>query len=219
MKLLLYGGGCEADNTAIDKAVFEQLRLKKPTITYVPSSSFDHEDEFKAFARHFRKLKTYKTLCFPIDTPTDKVMQKYAFKSDIIHLSGGNTYYFLHHLRKNGYLKKLKHFASKGGLLTGLSAGAILMTPTIHTAGFPKFDRDDNCVRIKNLKGLHLVDFEFFPHYVNSHRYDKALLSHSKKSKHVIYACPDGGGIFVNGASKTFFGQVYAFYRGQKIVL
>ena len=219
MKLLFYGGGCEAENAEIDKAVLKQINVRKPSITYIPSSSYEYEADLKNFTRHYKKLKINKIVNLTVDVPVDKVMQKYAFKSDIIHLSGGNTYYFLYYLRKNGYLKKLRHFVEKGGLLTGLSAGAILMSPNINTAGFPKFDRDENCVRIKNFNALRLVNFEFFPHYVNSKRYDKALTNYSLQSENFIYACPDGTGIFIDGKKKTLFGKIYGFYQGHKIIL
>jgi dipeptidase E len=61
-------------------------------------------------------------------------------------------------------LPLLKKFIQDGGILTGLSAGAIMMTETIEMAGYPPFDCDENEDNLKNLKSLNLVDFYFFPH-------------------------------------------------------
>ena len=58
-------------------------------------------------------------------------------KSDLIFLGGGNTFYFLKHLKSTGLIDELKTFAANGGVLCGLSAGAIIMTPHVHTASFP----------------------------------------------------------------------------------
>jgi dipeptidase E len=120
-------------------------------------------------------------------------------------------------LRKKKLLGELKKFVKRGGVLTGLSAGAILMTPKIDTASFPDHDRDDNDCKIRNFNSLNLVDFEFFPHYRNSKRYDFDLLKHSKLSKNPIYACYDGSGIIVNSGKMEFLGKVFLFHRGTKI--
>jgi len=48
-------------------------------------------------------------------------------------------------------------------VLAGPSVGAIILTPTIGTAGPPLPDPDDNDVKLKNLRALGLVRFEFSP--------------------------------------------------------
>ena len=91
-------------------------------------------------------------------------------RSDIVYLAGGNTYYFLDHLRRSGLLDELALFARRGGVVAGLSAGALILTPHIGLAGYPAFDRDENTVGLgrSGCRGLGLVGFEFFPHYRRS---------------------------------------------------
>lgn len=101
-------------------------------------------------------------------------------------------------------------------MLTGLSAGAIMMTENIDMAAYPEFDRDENQVNISNLSALNLVDFLFFPHFKNSARYDKVFKSYTKLYEKVIYACPDGAGLVVNGEELRFIGRCYAFSNGHK---
>lgn len=219
LKLVFYSGGDARDNTSLDKRLLKLVEKKSPRIAFIPSCSYDSEMYFQDFVSQYRKYGVKKFLHFPIDVPFDAIMLNEVLKSDIIHLSGGNTFYFLFHLRKAKLLSKLKDFVKRGGILTGLSAGGILMTPDIATAGFPDFDRDDNDEGIKNLKSLKLVDFDFFPHYRNSKRYDQELLSHSKKSKRPLYACPDGSGIILNRGSLEFVGKCYLFVGNKKIRL
>ncbi len=137
-------------------------------------------------------------------------------RSDVIHLAGGNTFYFLNNLRKAKLLSELRKYAEKGGILTGLSAGAILMTENIDMAAYPEFDRDENVVNLKNLSALHLLNFAFFPHFKNSARYDAVFRRYSRVKKKVIYACPDGAGIVVNDDKISFVGPCYGFAGGQK---
>ena len=116
-------------------------------------------------------------------------------------------------------LAKLRQFVRLGGVLTGMSAGGILMNPTIASAGYPSFDKDANEENIKNLNALNLVKFEFYPHYRNSPRYDRHLSDRSKNISHPVYACPDEGGIAIEEDKMTFVGRCGIFFQGKKYSL
>lgn len=217
MKLVLYGGGAGEDNHELDAAAIKLAGKAYPQMTYIPSASFGGEIDFKDFVGNFASFEMTKFIYFPVDMPFDKTLADEAFKSDIIHLGGGNTYYFLYYLRKHKLISRLRNFVKEGGVLTGLSAGAILMTPVIETAGFPSFDCDKNEENITNLRGLNLVKFEFFPHYRSSHRYDKELIRYSKRCNVPLFACSDGAGLVVEGDCFKSIGKTVLFSKGQKI--
>ncbi len=216
MKLVLYSGGDEKDNVHLDKAFIELIGKKNPVVAFIPSSSYLSEQEFKTFVRHYSKFRITRFIHFPIDVPFDRILFQEVMRSDAIHMAGGNTFYFLNSLRKAKLLPELKKFVARGGVLTGLSAGAILMTENIDMAAYPEFDRDENQVNISNLSSLNLVDFLFFPHFKNSARYDKVFKSYTKLHQKVIYACPDGAGLVVNEEELRFIGRCYAFSNGHK---
>lgn len=216
MKLVLYSGGDEKENRQLDKAFVELIGKKNPVVTFIPSSSYLSEEEFRAFVRHYSKFKITRFIHFPVDVPFDKIMFQEVMRSDAIHLGGGNTFYFLNSLRKAKLLPELRKFVEKGGVLTGLSAGAIMMTENIEMAGYPDFDRDDNIVGLKNLEAMGLLDFAFFPHFKNSARYDVAFKKYSRTKNKVIYACPDGAGIVVNDGELRFIGKTFAYSEGHK---
>lgn len=219
MNLVFYSGGNDQENHLLDKSFLEILDKKNPVITFIPSSSYLSDQEFKSFVRHYSKFKISRFIHFPIDVPFDKILFQEVMRSDAIHMAGGNTFYFLHHLRKMKLLPQLRSFAQKGGVLTGLSAGAIMMTENIEMAAYPEFDRDENIVNIKNLAALNLVDFLFFPHFRNSPRYDVVFKSYTKKNSKIIYACPDGAGIVVRENELRFIGKCYAFSEGKKFTI
>lgn len=219
MYLGLYSGGDEIDNINIDRKILSFIKNDNPSVTYIPSCSFDSELYFKDFVEHYKQIGVTRFIHFAVDVPQPEFMIEEAFSSDIIHLSGGNTFYFLKFLRKGNYLKRLRDFVKGGGVLTGLSAGSILMTPNINTASFPHFDRDENEEGITNFGAMGLVNFEFFPHYKNSKRYDNELLRHSKRIKSPLYACTDGSGILVEKNCLTFYGKCFMFYQGKKVRL
>ena len=219
MNLVFYSGGDEKENQTLDRSFLELLGKKNPVVTFIPSSSYLSEQEFKSFVRHYSKFKITRFIHFPVDVPFDKILFQEVMRSDAIHMAGGNTFYFLHSLRKAKLLPQLKTFAEKGGLLTGLSAGAIMMTENIEMAGYPEFDRDENVVNLKNLASLNLVDFLFFPHFRNSSRYDTVFKKYTRGTEKVIYACPDGAGIVVRDNETRFIGRCYAFSNGHKFTI
>lgn len=219
MNLVFYSGGFEEENLLLDKAFIKLINKPNPLITFIPSSSYDSEIEFREFVKHYSKFKITRFIHFPVDRPFDQILFKEVLKSDVIHMAGGNTFYFLDTLRKSKMLPALKEFAKRGGILTGLSAGAIMMTENIEMAGYPEFDRDDNEINLKNLSSLNLVDFFFFPHFKNSRRYDEVFKNYTKKSKKTIYACPDGAGIIINNGVMDFIGTCYAFTKGHRLTI
>jgi dipeptidase E len=219
MKLIFYSGGDEKENQDLDRSFKELVGKKNPVVTFIPSSSYLSDQEFLTFVKHYSKYKINRFIHFPVDVPFDRILFQEVMKSDIIHLAGGNTFYFLNSLRRSKLLPHFKSFVHKGGVLTGLSAGAIMMTESIGMAAYPEFDRDENTVNIKNLSAMNLVDFLFFPHFKNSARYDAAFKKYTKQHDKVIYACPDGAGIVVNGVELRFVGRCYAFSGGHKFII
>ncbi|MGZ3787165.1 MAG: Type 1 glutamine amidotransferase-like domain-containing protein [Bacteriovorax sp.] len=219
MKLVLYSGGGEENNRFLNQRALDLTQSKSPKVTLIPSSSYDAEDDFRFFVEEFSKLGVQKFMLFCVDNPFTKTKLKEVLKSDLIFLGGGNTFYFLKHLKKSGMFAHFDKFLKRGGVLCGLSAGAIVLTPHVHTASFPHFDRDENPWKMKNLSAMKLVNFEFFPHYKNSKRYDAELLHHSKKSKLPLYACADGGGIIIEGEQISFCGKSHQFYQGKKLTV
>lgn len=216
MKLVLYSGGSDKENRKLDKKLRSMLP-KNPLVTYIPSSSLDSDIYFRYFVERFKKFGMEKFIHFPVDIPSDPVLEAKIWKSDMIHLDGGNTFYFLASLRRKGFLGKLRKFVQRGGILTGESAGAIIQTPNIDTAKIPSFDCDDNDVRLKDLSALKLVPFEFAPHFVNSKRHHDTYIKHTRKTNQHLYACKDGAGIVIDGKDLHLYGDIICFFNGKKL--
>jgi len=84
--------------------------------------------------------------------------------SNVLMISGGNTFKLLDNLRKSGLDEAIRAFTHKENfILCGYSAGALVLTPSIEICNLPKYD--ENTVGITDLAGLQVVDFEIFPHY------------------------------------------------------
>lgn len=216
---MFYSGGDVLENQILDRVLISKVANPNPQMTYIPYAHYESEVHFKEFVEQYQIYGIEKFIYFPVDVPFDHILLREVLKSDIIHLSGGNTFYFLTALKKYKMLPQLKKFAERGGILTGLSAGAIIMTPTIDTAAYPDFDCDDNFQGIRNFKSLNLVNFHFYPHYKKSKRYDDALILFSKKIITPLYACPDGAGIFLENNELRFIGHTTCFFEGKKFII
>ena len=219
MKLVLYSGGFASENEKLDSKLIKLADKRDLSLTFIPSCSYHSNEDYLEIIDQYKPFGIKKFLKFNIDQHFSDTFKRFAFTSDIIHLGGGNTFYFLKYLRKKGLLNELKEWVKNGGILAGLSAGAIMMTNKIDTAGFPSFDRDENDENVKNLKALQLVDFEFFPHYKNSKRYDQELQKYSENLSCPLYACPDGSGIIVNEDEMSFIGKTFCFHNGKKYLV
>ncbi len=215
-QLVLYGGGSLFKNAKSDKNLIRLTGKKSPSITYIPSNSEYGEAEFQEFCENFgKKHKIKKFIYFPIDIPISDGMRDLALSQDIVYLSGGNTYFFLKSLKTSKMISYLRDYVNSGGVVAGLSAGAILLTPNIATAGFPYFDRDLNTVKIRDQKALKITQFEFYPHCVHTMPYRKALLAHSRKTLYPIYATPDLSSVVVDGSQTRFVGPVHVYWNGK----
>jgi len=219
-RLVFYSGGQDAGNKVLHEKLARLAGHRARSFTYVPYSHENGEYFYRRIKARYRKFGFKKFRYFAPDSDFLVREMNAALKSDVIYLAGGNTYYFLKHLRESGLLKRLRRFVERGGVLAGLSAGAIIMTKDIRMAGYPPHEADINEVRLKNLKALGLVDFEFLPHYSNSKLSSDAMIRYSKRqNRHPIFACPDGSGIIVEGSALHFFGEMYMFYQGRKLRL
>jgi len=219
MKLVLYSGYAEA-NAPIDRAALRLTGKKNPRFVFIPSANHVPDFEYEYVKETYGALGVSNIALFNLDRPYSLSDAERIIKSaDIIYLSGGNTFYFLKSIRHHHFDRLLIKFVQDGGVLAGLSAGAIIMTPSIASASYPKFDRDENHVGIRNLDALGLVNFDFFPHYTHEPEYARELRKQSTIIKRPIYGVSDGGGIIVEEDRISFFGNVWCHVSGKQFEL
>lgn len=126
-----------------------------------------------------------------------------------IHLSGGNTYEFLNWIRKRHFKSLLKAHVEKNGLIIGVSAGSIILTPTITIAS------SENTIGLKDATGLNFVDFEFNPHFQNTAEELEKLTRYSLQTPNIIYSCSDKNGIFFDGHNPRIIGNAFTIKQGK----
>ena len=199
-RLVLYSDQIPPITDPIDDRLFGMLP-PSPKIGYLPAGPDPDRSWFQSRQAHYGRRNATLSF-FGLENDFDPSRMEELLASDAIHLSGGNTFQFLYWLRERGMSEPLKRYAQTGGVLIGVSAGAILMTPSVQTsylcgdAPFPGLD---------DLTGLALVEFACVPHYRGP---TPELQAFADRFLGPIYAVPDGAGIVVEGDSIELFGDV-----------
>lgn len=103
--------------------------------------------------------------------------------TDAIILTGGNTFKFLYHLKESKLDKTIIEFAQSDKIITGFSAGAIILSPTIEIV--ESLSLDENIVGISDLTGLGLIDFDLYPHYEKS-RHKEAVDLYEQRTGRLV---------------------------------
>lgn len=137
-----------------------------------------------------------------VDDP--KVIKNKLEKTDIINVGGGNTFFLLYWVRKCGLDKYLGELLDQEKIYVGVSAGSIIMGPSIESAGWGQ-EPDENVVGLKDLTGLNFVPFAISPHYVAA---DESLLKEKAKTvNYPIIAINDTQAVQVIGNDYKIVGK------------
>ena len=168
MKLLLTSSGL---STTTIKQRFLELVGKNPSdISVAFVSTAADLEENKWFVDKDKSILTGMDLkVVDVDLKNKNYVDlSILFKDiDVIFVEGGNTFYLMYWFRKSGLDKLLGELLSGGKVYVGVSAGSIMVGPSIESAGWEGGD-DSSVVNLDNLDGLGLVTFCVFPHYDES---------------------------------------------------
>ncbi|HWQ07547.1 MAG TPA: Type 1 glutamine amidotransferase-like domain-containing protein [Holophaga sp.] len=200
LRLALYSDQQEPGNPAMDRRLAALLGMPRPRIGYVASGPDPDRRWYQRKVEHYARLGMDMTV---FQGPGDPAgADDLLWTCDGIHLSGGNTFAFLGWLREQGVLPRLRQYALEGGVLIGESAGAILMTPDARSAALCG---DEAAGTPEDAQALGLVPFRFWPHAGSGTGPARQAILQPFPD---IFACPDGSGIIVDGASIETFGPV-----------
>lgn len=208
---VLYSDQVIPANDKVDVRLVELMKGRGPHIGYVPSGPDSNLRFYTERQTYYARRGFILDVFYDLDQEHSDAETDALLACDAIHLSGGNTAAFLIRLKRTGMLEKLRHWALKGGLLIGTSAGAILMTPTIAVDALFSGGRPED---VKEGNALDLVPFEFFPHFQANQSYLPDLLSYSTHNSRPIIACQDGDGLVISEGFAECIGDLVRLSEG-----
>lgn len=193
-RIVLFSTLTDTNKETILKHILPTEILSK-TIAYMPSGGIDGAQEYikqwEAIARKYDAGFTVINNQSPNIEEADKLLA-----SNILVISGGNTFTLLNNLKTSGLDNTIKQFFKKPEfVLAGFSAGALVLTPTIKICNLPNFD--DNSIGLEDLDSLNIVDFEVFPHF-NKDIHEKLLVEYRVSTKNRVREITDEDFISIN---------------------
>lgn len=206
VRLAMYSDQEIAANAVIDERLLRLIGVRRPRIGYISSAPDSGRIDFDRKRSYYLNLEADLTAYVDSDTlPSDREFKR-LIDCDAIHLSGGNTFSFLHWLTERGVLPILRAYAIGGGVLVGVSAGSILMTPAVGTAALCGDERDP---RLVDEAALGLVSFHFWPHFRPGAEVELPA-QRTMNNFSPLYGCRDGSGIIIDGPRMEYYGEVHA---------
>jgi dipeptidase E len=146
-----------------------------------------------------------------IEGKTKSEVMRLLAPKDIIFVEGGNTFYLLKAMRKCGFVKIMRKLLKSGKVYIGSSAGSMVAGRSIKAAGWKNGDR--NFVKLMNLRGLNLVPFDVFVHYLPEHAEIIKKKLPFKWQRKKLSILTDEQAILVQGREVSLIG------KGQKIIV
>lgn len=211
-KLVLYSDQIPPLTNDIDTELKKLFDKANPRIGYIPSASDTERRYFQERKSYYSRLGMDMNLYFELDKEWRQDLLESLLDCDAIHLSGGNTYYFLHWLRRRSMMDALVRYVDRGGVLIGVSAGSILMTPDISTSALCG---DKVMEGETDFSGLGLVDFSFVPHFREIPADIDDLKQYSRDKRMRVYAASDSGGLVVIENEVNCIGDVIEIDEGK----
>ncbi len=135
-------------------------------------------------------------------------MTEELLSCDGIHLSGGDPFQFLGSIHKRDFGPVLRKYNENGGILLGISAGAIVLTPSINISHVFYKSRTDQH------QAVGLVDFHFLPHWNQREDRLEAVKKFSLDNQAMVYACQDGDGMVIRDGKVELVGNVVRIKNG-----
>lgn len=160
-KMLLTSSAAKSIEVVKD---FLNKNSESKKVLFVPTAT--NVDEYKKYIHFTREAfeeNGYETENFDISEFLEEEIKDKLEKTDILFISGGNTFYLLQELKKKNLISYLKQKIEDGLIFIGESAGSVIAAPNIEYAGI----MDDRTLagELNDYTGLNLVSFYIVPHY------------------------------------------------------
>ncbi|MCL1050752.1 peptidase E [Shewanella abyssi] len=175
-----------------------------PKIGYIASMPDPQREYYQQSQQLYAELNAEMTVYLELESEFSQQALDTLLTCDVIHLSGGDTQRFLQAIKQRQLIEPLKEFAVNGGAIVGVSAGAMLLTPSIASA---VLCGDQIKGPHAALTALNLVPFHIVPHFeiaqLNHANFNQQLRS----LKSAAYLCGDDDALLLAGDKLVIFGQ------------
>lgn len=190
-------------NRKLDTILLNGMNPKNIKIGYIPSTEDREKMYFNAKVQYYRNYGIQNMMFFDLYSEFKLSQVDELLTCDIIHLSAGNPIEFRNAIQKRNMKKVLCNYYDQGGIIVGVSGGAVQLGKSIKL--FQMFIGDIE----EELEALQLVDFEFLPHYNRwNEDYIRDVYNYAEATGTTIYAANDGDGLIVDDNKIQMIGDI-----------
>src|SRR3989344_8601509 len=174
---------------------FDTLSFKSVAIVTTAAEGKERNQYSKLAETQFRELD-FKIVDF-IDIETNP--QADFSQYNVIYVCGGNTFKLMKFARQAAFDKDIKSLLERGGVYVGVSAGSLIVGPSIQIAN--EVHSDKNEVGLIDFSGFNIVNFIIFPHY--SSDLEKEIKSFEERNNVKVERIDNSQAILVENGKKT----------------
>lgn len=169
-------------------ALLSAVGKQMPNVGYIASSPDPEREYFAQAQQIYQTLNAKMSVYLELEADFSPQALDALLACDVIHLSGGDTQRFLRAIKQRKLMTLLTTFVEDGGAIVAVSAGAMILTPSIASAALCGDEiTDENSA----LSAMNLVNFQFVPHVTQ----EQLSQSHFKQQLNQLttacYLCSD----------------------------
>lgn len=181
MRLYLTSVASQSLNKIVPQLPKPPQELK---VLFIPTAAETYPKNDRPWFDEDKKSFTdlgFKIEDFDLKDKAEDEVKNAVLSTDIIFVSGGNTFYLLEHVKKTGFDKVLKELNNSDKIYIGSSAGSIILGPSLEPV--QSLDHPEKAC-LDSFDAVGLVDFIILPHW-NKEKYverqEKILKKFGKK--------------------------------------
>ncbi|MEZ9822008.1 Type 1 glutamine amidotransferase-like domain-containing protein [Shewanella sp. 10N.286.45.A1] len=184
-------------------ALLSAVAKEKPNVGYIASQPDPNREYFTQTQRLYQSLNAQMSVYLELESGFNHEALNALLNCDVIHLSGGDTQRFLRSVKQRELNTVLKSFVKDGGAIVGVSAGAMLLTPSIASATLcGDVITDEEAA----LSAISLVNFQFVPHVTDEQLNQIHFKQQLSELKSPCYLCSDNDAVLQMGKELLLYG-------------
>ena len=189
----------ENETLAIDRAAIFEAGGSRAKVLFFPTAAYNSDDYIKIFSDYYMGLGVMSVDSAKIgNEKTDLIINKIRH-SDLIYLGGGNTKKIIEDFVNNNLVNEVISFLDGGGVLVGISAGAMCLSATAVVSEYND--------KLNVMAGLNIINnFVIVAHYDLCDEKNLKILKHMYPNKKVV-AIPEKEALFIKDCDNIKLGK------------
>ena len=169
-------------------ALLKAVPAAVPKVGYIASAPDPTREYFSQTQQLYRSLNAELESYLELGSDYCHEALQTLLSCDVIHLSGGDTQRFLQAVKRRNLINVLRSYVKNGGAIVGVSAGAMMLTPSIASAALCGDSLEPQSTA---QQALNLIDFQFVPHFSSAQLTEPKFQQQLQTLAGPIYLCTD----------------------------